>query len=101
MYIQTQTQSSTVPLPKRCDVTYPNSSDYEAYYDISFSLFHSFFLSLFSLSLSLSLENTGTKGRRTNGIMEFRREEELTCLVYSAAFLLNAGLSWRYWSALS
>jgi len=36
MYIQTQ--SSTIPPFKPYDVTYPNSSDYEAYYDISFSL---------------------------------------------------------------
>ena len=30
---------------------------------------------------------------------EERRVKRHTCLVYSAAFLLNPGLSWRYWSA--
>jgi hypothetical protein len=69
MYIQTQ--SSTNPLSKRCDVTYPNSSDYEAYYIISFSLSFSPLSLLPSVSLSLTLslihEAEGTKERMKEG----------------------------------
>ena len=50
MYIQTQ--SSTIPSFKPYDVTYPNSSDYEAYYDVSFSLSQEWK----NVSLSLSEE---------------------------------------------
>jgi hypothetical protein len=65
MYIQTQ--SSTVPLSKRCDVTYPNSSDYEAYYDISFYL---------SLSLSNSLPHSLVLLTRPTRVHENERKKE-------------------------
>jgi len=49
MYIQTVQYN---PLVKPCDVTFPNSSDYEAYYIISFSS------SSHSLSLTHPLSRT-------------------------------------------